>query len=189
MINFVRNKNEILINYLIFFFFEEKGEDLHIAFNEIERSHGRVSEAAAQRPAGCTRGVKSRRVHLDLLFRRRNHKAGFFRRTTGWRRNGLRWSIQQSSFSIIHQGVQIEEPFGRRRVQKARHQWLARVVLIVRLSHFRNYIEIKGSFILALFVLYWPLRRKKKKKWKMRLFLNRERERERMKAERLWLEP
>ena len=53
----------------------ERGADLHVALDEIERSDGGVSETAAEDSTGGTGGVEFRRVHPDLLIRRRDHEA------------------------------------------------------------------------------------------------------------------
>lgn len=44
-----------------------KESDLHITFDEVERSDGHVSETVAEDPAGRAGGVEGQRVHLDLL--------------------------------------------------------------------------------------------------------------------------
>lgn len=44
-----------------------KESHLHIAFDKVERSDGRVSETAAEDPAGRAGGVEGRRVHLNLF--------------------------------------------------------------------------------------------------------------------------
>lgn len=42
--------------------------DLHITFDEVKRSDGRVSETAAEDSTEGTGGVEFRRVHLDLAW-------------------------------------------------------------------------------------------------------------------------
>ena len=47
---------------------EERKDDLHVAFDEIERGDGRVSQSTAEGASSGARGVVHRRVHRDLPF-------------------------------------------------------------------------------------------------------------------------
>ena len=108
-----------------------KKEYLHIALNKIERRDGGVSKAAAQYPTGCTRGVKSRRVHLDPLIRRRYHNPTrsdpcITDQVRWWWWNGG-WSRQHMMMiGIYRRRVETEESFGwgRRGIEKARKERL-----------------------------------------------------------------
>jgi len=44
----------------------KESADLHVAFDEIKRRDGRVSEATASDPSYSASSIKHRRVHLDL---------------------------------------------------------------------------------------------------------------------------
>lgn len=98
--------------------------DLHIAFDEVKRSDGHVSETTAENSSYSTSSIEGRRVHLDLVGRfgrRRNDKALCLRDCFHIRceagagaRSGVEHLLQRKSF-------------GRRRgVEEARDQSLTR---------------------------------------------------------------